>query len=102
MKHGKRVSKKPSEQGSNLPRLIIVKFQVWKKKEKVVCTARKMKPDKLMFSEDFAQRTLQHRRELILELIRKRKQGKQAYIVMDRIVEYDIDEMNHSELINDN
>ena len=61
-------------------------------KEKIVRTARKMKPDRLMFYEDFAQRTLQRRRELIPELIRKRKQGKQAFIVMDRIVEYDIDQ----------
>ena len=73
------------------PRPIIVKFQEWKTKEKVVRTARKMKPDGLMFYEDFAQRTLQRRRELIPELIRRRKQGKQAFIVMDRIVEYDTD-----------
>ena len=50
-------------------------------KEKVVRTARKMKPDRLMFYEDFAQRTLQGRRELIPELIRRRKQGKQAFVV---------------------
>ena len=73
------------------PRPIIVKFQEWKTKEKVVRTARKMKPDGLMFYEDFAQRTLQRRRELIPELIRRRKKGKQAFIVMDRIVEYDTD-----------
>ena len=29
---------------------------------------------------------------LITELIRKRKQGKQAFIVMDRIIEYDINQ----------
>ena len=51
-----------------------------------------MKPDGLMFYEDFAQITLQRRRELIPEFIKKRKQGKQAFIVMDRIVQYDIDQ----------
>ena len=70
------------------PRLIIVKFQNWKDKEMVVKTARQMKPEGLKFYEDFSQRILQRRKELIPELIRKRKQGKKAFLVMDRIVEY--------------
>ena len=70
------------------PRPIIVKFQNWKDKEMVVNTARQMKPEGLKFYEDFWQRILQRRKELIPELIRKRKQGKKAFLVMDRIVEY--------------
>ena len=71
------------------PRPIIVKFQNWKDKEMVVKTAQQMKPERLKFYEDFSQRILQRRKELIPELIRKRKQGKKAFLVMDRIVEYD-------------
>ena len=48
-----------------------------------------MKPEGLKFYEDFSQRILQRRKELIPELIRKRKQGKKGFLLMDRIVEYD-------------
>ena len=54
----------------------------------VVKTARQMKPEGLKFYEDFSQRLLQRSKELIPELIRKGKQGKKAFLVMDRIVEY--------------
>ena len=53
----------------------------------VVKTAQQMKPERLKFYKDFSQIILQRRKELIPELIRKRKQGKKAFLVMDRIVE---------------
>ena len=77
------------------PRPIIVKFQNWKDKEMVVKTAQQMKPERLKFYEDFSQRMLQRRKELIPELIRKRKQGKKAFLVMDRIVEYNDSTAQH-------
>ena len=60
------------------PRPIVVRFCHWKVKEKVLKTAREIKPDGLKFYEVFSQRTLQRRKELIPELIKKRKQGKKA------------------------
>ena len=52
--------------------------------------AREIKPDGLNFYEDFSQRTLQRRKELIPELTKKEGKGE-AFLVMDRIVEYDDD-----------
>ena len=52
------------------PRPIVVRFHHWEVKEKVVKAAREIKPDGLKFYEDFSQRTLQRRKELIPELIK--------------------------------
>ena len=68
------------------PRPIVPRFQIWKEKEKVIRAARKSKPDHVQFFEDFAKATLERRRQKVPELIKARKQGKKAFLVMDRVV----------------
>ena len=68
------------------PRPIVARFQIWKEKEKVIRAARKSKPDRVQFFEDFAKATLERRRQKVPELIKARKQGKKAFLVMDRVV----------------
>ena len=70
------------------PRPTVVRFLSWKEKERVVRAARRIKPDGLKFFEDFSKKTLERRREKIPELIRKRKEGKNVFLVMDKIVEH--------------
>ena len=55
-------------------------------KEKVIRAARKSEPDRVQFFEDFAKATLERRRQIVPELIKARKQGKKAFLVMDRVV----------------
>ena len=81
------------------PRPIVVRFHHGKVKEKVMKAAREIKPDGLKFYEDFSQRILQRRKKLIPELIKIRKQGKKAFLVMDRIVEYDDDANDNADNI---
>ena len=68
------------------PRPIVVKFLLWKDKEKVIKAARTIKPKEVQFLEDFSQRTLDRRREIIPKLIEARKNGKRAFLVKDQIV----------------
>ena len=49
-----------------------------------------MKADGFKFYEDFSQKALQRKKKLIPKLIKKRSKRK-AFLVMDRIVEYDDD-----------
>ena len=67
------------------PRPIVARFQIWKEKEKVIRAARKSEPDRVQFFEDFA-KALERRRQKVPELIKARKQGKKAFLVMDRVV----------------
>ena len=69
-----------------LTRPIVAKFTFWKQKEKVLRAARQKKPKCIKLSPDFAKRTLDRRVEKIPELTEKRKKGKIAYLVMDKIV----------------
>ena len=62
------------------PRHMVVKFHHWKVKEKVVKAAREIKPDGLKFYKDFSQRALQRRKELIPELIIKKKARKKILL----------------------
>ena len=74
---------------ANKPRPIFVRFHSWKVKEKVVQAARRIRPDGMKFFEDFSKRTLDRRKEMIPKLIKKRKEGKRVFLVMDKIVEYE-------------
>ena len=41
------------------PRPIVARFQIWKEKEKVIKTARKLGPECVQFFLDFAKATLE-------------------------------------------
>ena len=52
----------------------------------MIKAARKSKPDRVQFFEDFAKATLERRRQKIPKLIKARKQGKKVFLVMDRVI----------------
>ena len=69
------------------PRPIVAKFLSWKDKDRVLRSARSIKPNGIQFFEDFSKRTLGKRKEKIPELIAARKSGKRAFLViMDKII----------------
>ena len=65
------------------PRPVVVRFTSWKQKEAILATARKIKPKEIKFCQDLSSRTLQRRAEKIPQLIRERKKGNIAYLVLD-------------------
>lgn len=68
------------------PRAIVAKFASWKQREKVLESARKVKPDGIKFVADVSQRVLDRRHEQIPKLVQARENGKLAYFVLDRLV----------------
>ena len=74
------------DEGSKFTRPIVAKFTIWKQKENVLRVARQKKLIGIKLVPDFAKRTLDRRAEKIPELIKQRKMGKIAYLVMDKIV----------------
>ena len=68
------------------PRPIVAKFLSWKDKDRVLRSARSIKPDGTQFLKDFSERTLDKRKGKIPELIAARKCGKRAFFVMDKII----------------
>ena len=67
------------------PRPIVAKFLSWKDKDRVLRSARSIKPDGVQFLEDFSKRTLDKGKK-IPELIAAHKSGKRAFLVMDKII----------------
>ena len=74
------------DEGPKFTRPIVAKFTFWKQKENVLRAARQKKLNGVKLVPDFAKRTLDRRAEKIPELIKQRKMGKIAYLVMDKIV----------------
>ena len=68
------------------PTPIVAKFTSWKQKEAILKVARKIKPKGVKLYQDLSSRTLERRAELIPELLRIRKQGKTAFLVLDKLV----------------
>ena len=70
-------------------RPIIVKFQSWKVKENVLKQARRKRPKDVQFLNDYAKRTLERRAERIPKMLEARRNGKTAFMVMDKVIIYD-------------
>ena len=70
----------------NEPRTIVAKCLSWKQKSEVIQTARKLKPDGVMFLEDFSARTLDRRAAQVPDLMAARRRGKIAYFVVHKLV----------------
>ena len=62
------------------------KFASWKEHEKVLESARKLKPHGIKFVADFSQRVLDRRQEQIPKVIEARENGKLAYFVLGGFV----------------
>ena len=70
-------------------RPIIVKFQLWKVKENILKQARRKRPKDVQFLNDYAKRTLERRAERIPKMLEACRNGKTAFMVMDKVIIYD-------------
>ena len=68
------------------PRPTVAKISSWKVKENILHEARRKRPEDIMFLHDLSKRTLERRQELIPKMLEARKQGKIAYMVMDKLI----------------
>ena len=78
--------KKDGRRVKNPPRPIVAKFSTWKQKEAILRAARRIKPKDVQFYQDLSARTLEKCSEKIPQLIALRKEGKTAYLVLDKLV----------------
>ena len=58
----------------------------WKQKDSIIQAARKMRPQGISFRDDFSERVLARRAALIPDMLAARQEGKQAFLVRDRLV----------------
>ena len=58
------------------PRPIVANFLSWKDKDRVLRSAKSIKPDGTQFLEDFSKKTLDKRKDKIPELIAAHRSGK--------------------------
>ena len=58
-------------------------------KETILKVARKKRPKGIQFMGDFSRRTLERRASKIPEMLEARKEGKTAFMVMDKLIIYD-------------
>ena len=72
--------------GNNDPRPIVAKFLNWKDKEKVLASARKIRPQGIKFVQDFSQMVMDRRQDQIPKMLDARSKGKIAYFVRDRLI----------------
>ena len=70
-------------------RPIVPRFRFWKEKENVIREARRKRPKGVQFLNDFARRTLDRRAKKIPEMLEHRRNGKTAFMIMDKLVVYD-------------
>ena len=68
------------------PRPIVAKFMSWKQREMVVTSARQKRPKGISFFPDLSKRTLQRRADQIPLMIQARKEGKDAYFILDKLI----------------
>ena len=52
----------------------------------MIKAAKQIRPKGIKFYEDFSKRTLERRRQNIPELIKARKKGQKAFLVMNKLV----------------
>ena len=67
-------------------RPIVARFRFWKEKENVIREARRKRPKGVQFLIDFARRTTDRRAEKIPEMLEHRRNGKTAFMIMDKLV----------------
>ena len=78
-----------ASQSSGSSRPIIPKIQSWKTKETILKVAWKKRPKGIEFMADFSRRTFKIRASKIPEMLEARKEGKAAFMVMDKLIIYD-------------
>ena len=67
-------------------RTIVVKFASFKDRDTIIRAARTVKPKGFFFDEDFSQRVISRRKELLPDMREARERGKIAYLSFDKLV----------------
>ena len=67
-------------------RTIVVKFASFKDRDTIIRAARTVKPKGFFFNEDFSQRVISRRKELLPDMREARERGKIAYLSFDKLV----------------
>ena len=67
-------------------RTIVVKFRSFKDRDAVLQAARVNKPQGMFVNEDFSQRVVSRRKELIPAMREARDRGKIAYLSFDKLI----------------
>ena len=67
-------------------RTIVVKFASFKDRDTIIRAARMVKPKGFFFNEDFSQRVISRRKELLPDMRQARERGKIAYLSFDKLV----------------
>ena len=67
-------------------RTIVVKFRSFKDRDAVLQAARVNKPQSMFVNEDFSQRVVSRRKELIPAMREARDRGKIAYLSFDKLI----------------
>ena len=68
------------------PRSVVVKFGKFKDREGVIKKARETKSPGLYVNEDYSQRVIDRRKELMPAMKKAREEGKIAYLSFDKLV----------------
>ena len=72
-------------------RTVVVKFESFKGREALLRAAREKKPDGIFIREDFSNKVMERRRELLPEMYAARDDGKIAYLSFDKLIVRDRD-----------
>lgn len=67
-------------------RTIVVKFESFKDRELVLQAAKKKRPRGIYVNEDYSQRVMARRKELLPKMMKAREEGKVAYLSFDKLV----------------
>ena len=65
-------------------------------KERILQEARTKRPEGVMFLNDFSKKTLERRAEKIPDMLNARREGKIAYMIMDKLIIHDRHERGKS------
>ena len=71
---------------SKRPRQIVAKLTHFKDREMILKKAREVKPSNLFINEDFSQRVVDKRKQLLPKMQQLRREGKIAYLSFDKLI----------------
>ena len=67
-------------------RTIVVKFSSFKERDAIIREARTVKPRGVYVNEDYSQRVITRRKELLPQMREARERGKVAYLSFDKLI----------------
>ena len=78
-----------ASQSSRSSRPIAAKIRSWKTKQTILKVARKKRPKRVQFMRDFSRGTLERKASKIPAILEAQKEGKTAFMIMDKLIIYD-------------